>query len=111
MAAGDWKDMIYAIERGDLAGVRYHLEEGVDPNFQHAEYFGTALITSIEQNQMAIAEYLLDNGADPNLAADFSTDTPLNVARRLRNKAAVEMLRAYGAKEDWLDWFRISFVM
>ncbi len=107
MAAGDWKDMIYAIERGDLAGVRYHIEEGVDPNFQHAEYFGTALITSIEQNQLAIAEYLLTIGADPNLAATFSSDTPMKVARRLKNKAAVELVKAYGAKEGWVERFKL----
>ena len=45
-AGGDWKDMYYAAERGDVACVRFHLSEGVDVNYQHPEAMMSALVNS-----------------------------------------------------------------
>jgi ankyrin repeat protein len=95
MAGGDWKEMLEAVQNGDLALVRYHLENGVDPNYQHPELLTTPLIVSIENERVEVTRFLLEKGADPQLKAGFSTDTPLRVAKRMKNSAAIELLSGY----------------
>lgn len=112
MSARDWKDLLTAAGRGDLAGVRYHLDHGVDPNYQHPELLTTPLIVSIEQGHGAVTRCLLENGADPHLPAGFSRDTPLVVARRLRNREAIALLKPFQPTflERVRAWFRLRIV-
>ena len=49
MSGGDWKDMYNAAHDGDLALVRYHIEAGVDPNYQRPEIMRTPLVTCLLQ--------------------------------------------------------------
>lgn len=95
MAAGDWKEMLSAIEEGNLALVRYHIENGVNPNYQHPELLTTPLIVSIEQEQSEIAAFLLEHEADPGLRAGFSPDTPLSVARKTKNRKLIKLIKTY----------------
>jgi ankyrin repeat protein len=95
MAAGDWKDLLKAAQSGDLNLVKYHIGNGVDPNYQHPEFLTTPLIESIEQQHLKVMTYLLENGADPRLNAGFSSDSPLSVARKVGNPVAVHLLRPY----------------
>lgn len=105
MAAGDWKDMLSAVQEGDLELVKYHLDGGVNLNYQHPEFLTTPLIESISFQQYEIAKYLLENGADPTLKAGFSMDSPLAVAKQTKNKDFVKLVRAYLPKESF--WQRI----
>lgn len=105
MAAGDWKDMLSAIQEGDLELVKYHLGQGVNPNYQHPEFLTTPLIESISLQQLEIARYLLENGADPTLKAGFSMDSPLVVARQTRNKALISLVKSYLPKGNF--WQRL----
>lgn len=100
MAAGDWKDLLKAVQEGDLSLVRHHVQNGVDINYQHPEFLTTPLIASIEAAEHTITEYLLQNGADPNLAAGFSSDTPFTVAKQCQNKKALKLLKPY-QKSFW----------
>ena len=75
--------------------MRYHVEYGVDVNYQHPEFLTTPLIASIERGQHLITEYLLKHGADPHLRAGFSTDTAFVVARKLKNVQALALLQPY----------------
>lgn len=95
MSAGDWKEMLYASQTGDLTLVKYHIEKGVNPNYQHPELLTTPLIESIEHGHSNITKFLLENGADPHLKAGFSTDTPLKVAKQYKNTAAIQLLKPY----------------
>ena len=95
MAAGDWKDLLSGIQNGNLALVRYHIEQGVDPNYQHPEFLTTPLIESTEQGQYEIAEYLLENGADATIKAGFSNDSPLKVAQGMGNEKLVKLIQQY----------------
>ena len=95
MAAGNWKDMLVAAQRGDLALVEYYIKEGVNPNYQHPELLTTPLIESIEFNHLDIAAFLLENGADPLLKAGFSADTALSIAKKKRKRAAIKLLKSY----------------
>jgi len=95
MAAGDWKDMLKASRNGDLDLVKYHIENGENPNYQHPELLTTPLIESIEYKNIEITRFLLENGADPHLKAGFSSDTPMIVAKRHKNKEAIKLLKPY----------------
>ncbi|HAS41026.1 MAG TPA: ankyrin repeat domain-containing protein [Microscillaceae bacterium] len=95
MSAGDWKDMLHAAETGDLALLKYHLDNDVNPNYQHPELLTTPLIVGIESGQEAIVRYLLENGADPNLKAGFSNDSPLKVAKSYKNKVIVKLIKQF----------------
>ena len=99
MSAGDWKDMIYAIRDGDLELVRYHINQGVNLNYQHPEFMTTALIESIIFDKSDIAHLLLTSGADPNLRIGFSSDTALSEAKKAKNKAMITLLKNYLPKE------------
>ncbi|MEM7572123.1 MAG: ankyrin repeat domain-containing protein [Bacteroidota bacterium] len=103
MAGGDWKEMLVAVQNGDLPLVKYHIESGINPNYQHPELLTTPLIESISFQQYEIAEYLLNHGADPELKAGFSTDSPLKVAKQQKNPAILELLRQYlPNRTSWL---------
>ena len=93
MSAGDWKDMIYAIRDGDLELVRYHINQGVNLNYQHPEFMTSALIESIVYDRGDIAHLLLKSGADPNLKVGFSSDTALSEAKKAKNKVMITLLK------------------
>lgn len=104
MAAGDWKDMLYAAERCDLELVKFHIEQGENPNYQHPEFLTTPLIESVRNGHEAVARYLLENGAKPRLAAGLSdlsfglrnkVETPFTVAKQTKNKAMLQLLTEF----------------
>ena len=95
MSAGDWKDMLHAAETGNLPLLKYHMNQDVNPNYQHPELLTTPLIVGIENGQEEVVRYLLENGADPTLKAGFSNDSPLKVAKSLKNKAVVKLIKAF----------------
>jgi ankyrin repeat protein len=82
MSGGDWKDLYHAAENGDFALARYHLQEGVDPNYQHPEVMCSPLVASLIHGHDEVAQLLLAHGADPNLPSDFDDLTPLEAAQR-----------------------------
>lgn len=104
MAAGDWKDLLDAAQRGDLDLVRYHIKKGVNPNYQHPELLTTPLIESVEFEQIEVAQFLLEHGADASIAAGFSTETALKVAKRKKNKPLIKLLKRYEKKPFWKFW-------
>jgi len=105
MAAGDWKDLLKAVQEDDLTLVQYHINNGVNPNYQHPEFLTTPLIESIEYERLEIVRFLLENGADPELKAGFSADTPLKVAKRKKNKELIQLVRKYTKKTGFWQFF------
>jgi len=92
---GDWKEMFHAIQKGDIDLVDYHLETGVDPNYQHPEFLAAPLVESIRFNQLEITKLLLENGADPTIAEIWGKATPRTVAQANNNQAALQLLDQY----------------
>lgn len=105
-AGGDWKDMYYAAERGDLPCVAYHLSCGVAVDYQHPEAMVSALVAACQQGHVAVVQLLLEHGADPNLPAELGPLTPLQAARQ-GGHAQVEALllqrgaRPHAARVPW----------
>ena len=112
MSAGDWKDLYQAAVAGDLALVRYHISEGVNPNYQHPEILCTPLVASLIHGHREIAHYLLAHGADPALMSDMDALTPLQAARKHGRDEFIDVLLALGAKEArqpfWRRWLPFS---
>lgn len=95
MAGGDWKEMFYAAQDGNLELVRYHVRTGIDINYKHPEFLTTALIVSVENNHSEVVKYLLENGADPKLIDGFSSKNALEVAKVYKHKALVKLIEGY----------------
>lgn len=95
MSGGDWKEMFGAIPKGDLHLVEYHLQNGIDPNYQHPEFLAAPLVECIRFNQLDIAKLLLESGADPNIQEVWDKESPLSVAKKMGNKAAVALIEKY----------------
>ena len=98
MAAGDWKELMIAAQKGDIALVAYHIQTGVNPNYQHPEFMTTPLIESIQYEQFEVAKYLLENGADPSIKEDFGTHTPLSMAKFKKNQRLIALVSSYLTK-------------
>jgi ankyrin repeat protein len=89
---GDWKEMLTAAENGDLALVQYHIETGIDPNYQHPELLTTPLIESALAGHFDVVKYLLENGAKPEIKGAFDGLTALDVAKIKKHKQIIRLL-------------------
>ncbi|CAJ1962304.1 unnamed protein product [Cylindrotheca closterium] len=79
---GNWKDLFKAAEEGDLAKTRYHLAGGVDPNWQHPEYFTAPIHEAIKNGNLEIVKVLVEEGgANPGLMEELTDDTTIEIAR------------------------------
>ena len=92
---GDWKEMFRGVEINDFNLVRYYIAMGVDLNYQHPEFLTSALIESINRNHLEMMLFLLENGALPDLKEVWSNKTPIEIAKELKNKEAVNILNQY----------------
>jgi len=95
MSGGDWKEMFYAAQDGNLNLVRYHLRNGIDVNYKHPEFLTTALIVSVENDHFEIVQFLLENGADPKLKDDFSGKNALEIAKIYKRKNIIKAIEPY----------------
>ena len=101
---GDWKEMLTAAENGDLALVQYHMETGIDANYQHPELLTTPLIESALAGHFEIVKYLLENGAKPEIKGAFDGLTALDVAKIKKHKAIIRLLEtALGLEHEEVE--------
>ncbi|KYG66941.1 hypothetical protein AZI86_07915 [Bdellovibrio bacteriovorus] len=106
MSAGDWKEMYLAASSGDFELVKYHIINGVNPNYQHPEILSTSLVASIIAGHDDIALFLLENGADPALESEFDGLTPLQAAKAYKRTALIEVLEKKLPPKTW--WQRLK---
>lgn len=95
MSGGNWKDMFYACQRGDVELVKYYIKEGININYQHPEFLTSPLLECIRLNQLDVAKFLLENGADPYQKEGFGTENSFDLAKMKRSKEAIELLKNY----------------
>ena len=113
-AGGDWKDMYYAAERGDIACVSYHLNQGVDVDYQHPEAMMSVLVAATLQGQTSVVQLLLEHGADPNMPAQMGGITALHAAQQIQHPALEQLLQTFGAtpsvkphRSFWERWLAL----
>lgn len=95
MSGGDWKAMFKGIQDNDLALVEFYLKVGIDPNYQHPEFMALPLAESIRYNHLDIAKLLLSKGANPLTIEMESGGTSLELAKKLKNHSAVDLLNGF----------------
>lgn len=102
---GNWKEMVHAASipgGGDLAVVQYHLEMGMDPNWQHPECMSTPLLEAIRAGNRKVVKLLLEhtpNTADPTVPGDWEGQTPMELAMERKDHAVVDLLLPFLPKE------------
>ena len=92
---GNWKELVRSVTEGDLEIARYHLDQGVDPNFQHPEAMTTPLHEAVKAQRYDSVKLLLEhpmNPANPTIEADWEGTTPLEEAMILKDHDMVEIL-------------------
>lgn len=87
--------MFRGVEENDFELVKYYLRTGIDPNYQHPEYMALPLAESIRHNNLEIAELLLKNGAKPLIIEMESGITSLELAKRMKNQKAVDLINKF----------------
>eukprot|EP00565_Helicotheca_tamesis_P000596 CAMPEP_0185729818 /NCGR_PEP_ID=MMETSP1171-20130828/7421_1 /TAXON_ID=374046 /ORGANISM="Helicotheca tamensis, Strain CCMP826" /LENGTH=179 /DNA_ID=CAMNT_0028398737 /DNA_START=55 /DNA_END=591 /DNA_ORIENTATION=+ len=97
---GEWKEFLRASGDGNLAVIQHHLDQGVDPNWQHPEYFTAPIFEAIRKNQIEAVNALLEGGADPLLMEEMTDCQPLEVALQEKNHDMVDLLSSKLSPEE-----------
>lgn len=92
--------LILAIEPGHVEVARLLLEKGADPGYRHPKTGGAALHFTAVFGKVEIARALLEHGTDVNVP-DSKGDTPLILAARFNQIAAVRLFLEKGANVAW----------
>lgn len=85
--------MYKAAQDGNFELLKYHIESGVDPNYQHPEILSTPLVAAIISGHDDLALYLLNHGAHPDLQSDFDAMTPVQAAERYQRVKVMDFLK------------------
>lgn len=91
-SGGNWKDFFAAATKGDVELVRFHLDNGVDADYQHPEFMTTALIEASTFGQLEVVRTLLAHGADAKLRSIMDGWTALEAASKSGHRQVVEVL-------------------
>jgi ankyrin repeat protein len=92
---GEWKAMFKSVEENDISMLELYIQQGIDINYQHPEYFTNALIESIRRQHHDITKLLLANGASPHIKEDYSNKTAFQIAKEINNTYAIKLLEEY----------------
>ncbi|GAA4276348.1 ankyrin repeat domain-containing protein [Aquimarina mytili] len=95
MSGGDWKSMFKAVQEGDFELVKFYLDKGIDPNYQHPEFMALPLVESIRYNHLKITKLLLENGGNPSIKEVMEGETSISMAKQLNNQKAIDLLNSY----------------
>ncbi len=95
MSGGDWKAMFKGIQENDLELVRFYLNSGIDPNYQHPEYMALPLSECIRYDHLKIAALLLQKGANPSIIEMESGVTSLENAKKLDKNNFVKLIEQF----------------
>lgn len=93
--------------------MQYHLDQGVDPNYQHPEMESTALCEAIRAGNIDVVKYLLEYNknpapaapnekeieenkkrptVDPTIPSAYENETPLEIAMELRHHEMIDAI-------------------
>jgi NAD(P)-dependent dehydrogenase (short-subunit alcohol dehydrogenase family) len=96
---GNWKDLLKTARDGDIANASYHLRCGVDPNFQHPEYFTAPLFEALRAGHVEMVKMLVEEGkADPGLTEELTGDNAIEIALSSDSSTRYEILDYLNSK-------------
>lgn len=87
------KDLMSAVQSGNITYTRAYLEQGQSPNVK-TDFGSSALMEAIAYGYSDIAKALIQHGADLNFK-DANGDTPLSFAQKNMRPKMVELIEAY----------------
>lgn len=90
-AQSNWEAAFRAVQRNDLSLVKQYINEGVDINYQHYNYFTGMLFESIKLGHLDMIKLLLASGADLTIKEVYTGKTPFEVAKDFRNKKVLKL--------------------
>jgi hypothetical protein len=100
------------IKKGDIIGLRKHLEEGLSPNLSNQNSWTLLMVAALEGNT-GLGRLLIEKGADLDSRNKFR-GTALSLAAHTGHPSFVQLLLASGASlecypfgnnlEVWLGW-------
>ena len=93
MSGGDWKAMFRGIQQNDLELVRFYLESGIDPNYQHPEFMALPLSESIRYKHLPITALLLEHNAKHDIIEMESGLTSHQLAKKNNQLDVLELIR------------------
>ena len=88
-----------AADKGHTAIVKLLLKYSADLNARGSDGY-TSLYMATNNGHTEIIQILLEHGADPSIPTTDSCQVPLHIAAYKNNKAAVQLLLAWGATLD-----------
>ncbi len=91
------KDLLASAKKGDLAGVKKALDDGVDVN-SATEYGATALTYASDRGNLDIAKLLVEKGADVNKKDTFYGSTAITWAAYGGHTKIIKLLLDNGSK-------------
>jgi len=95
MSGGDWKAMFKGIQQDDFELVKFYLQSGIDPNYQHPEYMALPLSESIRYKNYEISKLLLSNGANPLIREMETGSTSLELAIKFGDSATIDLIAKF----------------
>lgn len=96
MGHGNWKDLFLASGRGDVVTMQYHLDQKIDPSFQHPEFFTAPIFEAIRKKQESAIRLLVDHDCSQlTLVEEMSGFTPLQCALKERKHDMVDVLLSF----------------
>jgi len=97
---GNWKDLLKASGNGDVKLARCHMG-GVDPNFQHPEYFTAPIFEAIRGGHLDLVRLLVEEGkANPELIEEMTDSTPIELALEEGQHDIVDYLNTVVSTEE-----------
>jgi hypothetical protein len=99
--------LIKAVQRNDLEGVKKALAQGANPNFSNFQSYNgrTALYYAAGKGNCAIMQTLLDARAEVEKRSYSTNERPLHNAVRFGRVQAIKMLLAHGADINSFEGF------
>lgn len=91
--------MYKASLEGDLELVKFHLREGVDPNYQHPEILSLPIVAAIQAGHTEVVKAFLEAGAKTRLISVFDNMTALQAAQQCNNTAIKNLFKEDLAKD------------
>ncbi len=98
MAHGAWKDLFKAVEENNFELVSYYLQQGIDINYQHPEYFTNPFFESIRQKNYNLILLFLQNGARVEEKEILTGLDAFAIAKQVQDENIIALMNKFTIK-------------
>ncbi len=98
MAHGAWKDLFKAVEENNFELVSYYLQQGIDINYQHPEYFTNPFFESIRKKNHDLVLLFLQNGARMEEKELFTGLDAFAIAKQVQDESIMALIKKFESK-------------